>query len=652
MNTVLVANRGEIALRIMRTCKKMGLRTVAVFSDADARAPHVAFADRAVRLGPAPAKDSYLNRDALLRAAVLSEADAVHPGYGFLSENADFAAACEHQGLTFVGPRSQAIRAMGLKREAKALVAQHGVPLVPGYDGADQSPAVLKARALELGLPVIFKPSAGGGGKGMKIVRTPDALDDAIESGRREAMNAFGDSTLIIEKYLERARHVEVQLLGDTHGNLVHLFERECSIQRRHQKVIEETPCVALRPEQRDALCRAALAVGRAVSYTSAGTVEFIVDAATGQFSFSEMNTRLQVEHRVTELVTGLDLVEEQLRIARGEKLRFAQADVRSTGHAIEARLCAEDPANSFLPSAGTLVDWHTGDVDDRLIIDAGIETGTEVSPHYDSMLAKVVAWGTDRAAATGRLTSALESLSVQGVTTNRDFLAQLLKHPDFVGGELHTAFIAEHARLTEARPDAARDEWARVAATLFTFERRREATSHLPGVPSGYRNNRFSDQVSEFDVTYRALGRGAFLVNGKPWAVIQADLTAGLITLQSPEGLRVHARVHVGTRAQGHEGRVFVHTSRGDVVLTAQSRFPEPGDAAVDGGLIAPMPGKVIRVLVGDGEAVRRGQPLLVLEAMKMEQTTVSPKEGIVGRVLVRAGDQVTAGQVLAVMQ
>jgi len=649
INRVLIANRGEIALRIMRTLKRMGIGTVAVFSDADEASPHVRFADRAVRLGPAPSAESYLNVEAILRAAKAAGADAVHPGYGFLAENPDFAEAVGQAGLVFIGPTPKAIRAMGLKREAKALVGARGVPLVPGFDGGDQSVATLKAKALELGLPVIFKPSAGGGGKGMRIVREPSQLDAAIESGQREAKSSFGDPTLIIEKYLERPRHVELQLLGDHHGNVVHLFERECSIQRRHQKVVEETPSVALTPETRAAMGKAAVEVAKAIDYTNAGTVEFIVDTS-GRFYFSEMNTRLQVEHRVTELVVGVDLVELQVRIARGEKLPFTQGELKQTGHAVQCRLYAEDPANGFLPSVGPVHDWHVPDVG-RLLVDSGLEAGGEVSMHYDPMVAKLVTWGETREASTAAMVRALEQLVVQGVTTNRGFLTRLLTHPEYVAGRIHTGFIDEQMKDALAEPkDDARDTLAAVAATLAGHEVRR-AADPLPHVPSGWRNSRSMDQFAEYEggrrVEYRALGRGRFLVRAGgqegTWRVLAWD--APVLTLEDPSGLRTRARVVEAA------GKLWVHTERGPVVLTEAPRFPPPVDEAVKGGFMAPMPGKVVKVQVKDGEPVKRGQVLLVLEAMKMEQTTVSPEDGVVQQVLVREGDQVTAGQILVVM-
>ncbi len=643
---LLVANRSEIALRVMQSARRLGLSTVAVYSDADEAAPHVRFADEAVRLGPAPSSESYLRIDALLRAAQLTGADAVHPGYGFLSENPDFAQAVVDAGLTFVGPTPAAIRAMGLKREAKALVSRLGVPVVPGHDGKDQSTPALTQGALELGLPIIFKPSAGGGGKGLRIVRREEELPSAIEASRREAQSAFGDPTLIIERYLERPRHVEIQLLGDHHGHLVHLFERECSMQRRHQKIVEESPSMALGPELRARMGAAALEVARAIGYTNAGTVEFLLEE-DGRFSFSEMNTRLQVEHRVTELVVGVDLVELQLRIARGEPLPFTQAELAQKGHAIECRVYAEDPSNHFLPSTGVVHDWHVPSLG-GVLVDSGIETGSTVSVHYDPLVAKVVSWGENRAQATSTMRRALEGLSVHGPSTNLSFLVRLLSDSEYQAGRLHIAMVDERGELWATPSEPERE--AAIAATLAQHERRRQTDDFLPDVPSGWRNNRFMDQLVEYGerrVEYRAKGEGRFLVRVDgvegTWRVLSFHEPE--LVLESPQGLRHRFRV------SSAGGRHWVHGQGGTTTLLETPRFPPPADAALKGGLVAPMPGKVVRVMVKAGEHVKRGQVLVVLEAMKMEQTAVSPDDGVVHEVLVREGEQVAAGHVLAVV-
>ena len=491
IHKVLIANRGEIARRIMRTCRAMGVETVAVYSDADAAMPFVREADEAVRLGPAPSRESYLVVERILEAAERTGADAIHPGYGFLAENADFAQAVADAGRVFIGPTPDAIRAMGSKKEAKALVAKAGVPVVPGYDGADQDPAVLAAKAKEIGFPVLLKASAGGGGKGMKRVDEAGQLEAAIESAKREAMSSFGDDVLLVEKYVERPRHVEIQIFGDAHGNVVHLFERECSIQRRHQKVLEESPSPALDEALRAKMGEAAVEAGKAIGYRNAGTVEFIL-GQDGSFYFLEVNTRLQVEHPVTEGVTGLDLVREQLRVAEGHPLSFTQGSLEMRGAALEARVYAEDPAGGFLPQSGPVIDWHLPELE-GVRVDAGVESGSEVGIHYDPMLAKIITVGADRVEATRRMRRALRALSVQGLTTNRAFLLKVLEHPAYLEGAIHTHFIEEHAEALETGLSPQAIAHAAVAATLAEHERRsrtcrtsRRASGTTRGAGSG----------------------------------------------------------------------------------------------------------------------------------------------------------------------
>ena len=448
---ILIANRGEIARRIARTCRAMGISPVAVFSDADAGAPHLADCDLAVRLGPPPARDSYLAIDRLIAAARSADCDAVHPGYGFLAENPDFARACGDAGLVFIGPTPEVIAALGSKENARRIATRAGVPVVPASEAAG---------AVDIPYPVLVKASAGGGGKGMRIVRSAAELQPALEAARREAAAAFGDDTLLVERYLEGARHVEIQILGDQHGNLVHLFERECSIQRRHQKIVEESPSPALTPELRTRMGDAALLLAREVGYTSAGTVEMLF-GADGSFYFLEVNTRLQVEHPVTEFVTGLDLVREQIRLAEGEPLGYGQADLRQRGHAIEVRLYAEDPARGYLPATGRLIDWRVPDLA-HLRVDAGVECGSEVSVHYDPMLAKLICHAPTRGEAARRLARALEELVALGVTTNRELLVAVLRHPAFLAGATDTHFLERHA--AELFPPAARKQIGRAS--------------------------------------------------------------------------------------------------------------------------------------------------------------------------------------------
>lgn len=662
IETLLVANRGEIARRIFRTCRELGIATVAVYSDADAEAPFVREADQALRLGPAPSRESYLNVPAILAAAEASGADAVHPGYGFLAENAAFAEAVAEAGLVFVGPTPEAIRSMGLKREAKALVAAAGVPVIPGYDGADQDPAVLAAEAVRIGFPVLLKASAGGGGKGMKRVDGPDALPAAIESAKREARNAFGDDVLLVEKYVERPRHVEIQIFGDTHGRVVHLHERECSLQRRHQKVIEEAPSPALaaNPALRVRMGAAAVKVGRAIGYVGAGTVELIL-SQDGSFYFLEVNTRLQVEHPVTEEVTGLDLVREQLRVAEGHPLSLPVVEGEDegaspaplTGWALEARLYAEDPDGGFLPQSGTLTDFALPALA-GVRVDTGVEAGSEVSIHYDPMLAKVVARGADREEARRRLLNALRRMSVAGVTTNRAFLVRALRHPAFVAGDLHTHFFEEHL----SAPPATRpvDPRAAFAAVLVGVRERAlaRAAAELPaGVPSGYRNQPSQKQHAELEldgtpvhVRYQHQVRrpGTFDVE-----VGDAALVVRVVT-QTADSVVLEAEGHRrGYRAR-RTGPAELHVQVSGRALTFREvpRFPEPGARAVAGGCLAPMPGRVVSVAVAVGDRVTAGKTLVVLEAMKMEHTVTAPEDGVAAAVHVAAGDQVDADQLL----
>jgi len=649
---ILVANRGEIARRIMRTCRKMGIATVAVYSDADADMPFVGEADEAFRLGPAPSAESYLRVDRILEAAAFTNSDAIHPGYGFLSENAGFAEACGQAGFIFIGPTPDAIRSMGSKREAKALVEKAGVPVIPGYDGSNQDPKVLAEEAIKIGFPVLLKASAGGGGKGMKRVRQASELPDAIASATREGQSSFGDGTLLVEKYIEDPRHVEIQILGDGHGNLIHLNERECSIQRRHQKIIEETPSTALDPALRNRMGDAAVRCGKAIGYTNAGTVEFIL-APDRSFYFLEVNTRLQVEHPITECVTGLDLVEEQILVAQGEVLRTAQEAVRFEGAAIEVRLYAEDPAAGFLPQSGRVVDWDLPAAE-GLRVDSGVEAGSEVGIHYDPMLAKIITSAESRPVALQRMRRALRSLSVQGVTTNRDFLLQVLDHPAFIAGEIDTHFIDRHLqdelgdRVLE--PDEQR---AAIAAALAEQQRRDGRRVLLPGIPSGWRNNYHTPQWVEYvvgdrdlRVSYRHLGDNQFnvWVGEEERSVRVASWEAPMLTIEEGSH-RWRARV-------SFDGdRTYVHSSHFSIGLQRKPRFPDKSKEIPAGGCIAPMPGKVVELRVAEGDSVTAGQVLLIMEAMKMEHTVTAPQDGTVAQVSVVAGDQVDADALLIVV-
>lgn len=649
---ILIANRGEIARRIMRTCRKMGIATVAVYSDADADMPFVAEADEAVRIGPPPSTESYLRIDKILEAARLTGTDAIHPGYGFLSENARFADACDEAGVIFIGPTADAIRAMGLKREAKALVSQAGVPVIPGYDGADQDPSVLAEKAVEIGFPVLLKASAGGGGKGMKLVRQELELADAIASAAREGKSAFGDGTLLVEKYIDNPRHVEIQILGDSHGDLVHLNERECSIQRRHQKVIEESPSPALDAALRNEMGEAAVRCGKAIGYRSAGTVEFIL-APDRSFYFLEVNTRLQVEHPVTECLTGMDLVEEQIRVAQGEPLRMAQEGVRFEGAAIEVRLYAEDPAAGFLPQSGSVVDWHLP-ASEGLRVDSGVETGSEVSIHYDPMLAKIITSGESRDLALQRMRHALRSLSVQGLTTNRDFLLRVLDHPAFVAGEIDTHFIDRHMGDGLLRAVTEQQErQAALVATLAQQQKRDRERVLVPRVPSGWRNNYHTPQWVEYAigdrdlrVEYRHLGDQCFTV----W-LPDEERSVRVVSWEPPHLVFEDGSHRQRARVTFDDDRIYVHTRAFNLALRAKPRFPDKSLAIPAGGCVAPMPGKVIELRVAEGDAVAAGQVILIMEAMKMEHAVTAPQDGTVSQVSVAEGQQVEADALLAVV-
>ena len=649
---ILIANRGEIARRIMRTCRKLGIATVAVYSDADQVMPFVAEADEAVLLGPAPSVQSYLRIDKIVEAAALTGSDAIHPGYGFLAENAEFAEACHQAGLIFIGPTPEAVVAMGSKREAKALVHAAGVPVIPGYDGASQDPAVLASEAIRIGFPVLLKASAGGGGKGMKLVRRESELSDAIASAAREGLSAFGDGTLLVEKYIDDPRHVEIQILGDSHGNLIHLNERECSIQRRHQKIIEETPSPALDPALRERMGGAAVRCGSAIGYQNAGTVEFIL-APDRSFYFLEVNTRLQVEHPITECVTGLDLVEEQIRIAQGEPLRLSQDQVRMEGAALEVRLYAEDPAAGFLPQSGTVVDWHLPSAE-GLRVDSGVESGSEVSIHYDPMLAKIITSGESRTSALQRMRHALRALSVQGVTTNRELLLRILDHPAYVAGEIDTHFIDRHLR--DVLPDTSNgraEEHAAVVAALAEQQQRDRDRALLPEIPSGWRNNYHTPQWIEysagdrdFRVEYRHHGENRFTVWSK-----QSERAVRVVSWDPPWLVWEEGRRRQHARVVFHGERVYVHGSDFSLGLLRKPRFPDKSLAIPPGGCVAPMPGKVIELRVAEGDTVETGQVLLIMEAMKMEHSVTAPQNGTVARVTVALGDQVDADALLIVV-
>ncbi len=658
---VLIANRGEIALRVMRTCREMGIATVAVYSDADAGAPFVRAADEAVRLGPAPARESYLSIPALLEAARVTGADAVHPGYGFLSENAAFAEAIALAGLVFIGPPADVIGALGSKQGAKRIAERVGVPVVPGYHGDAQTTEALVAAAAAIGYPLLVKASAGGGGKGMRVVTRDADLADALDRARGEALTAFADATLLLERYIERPRHVEIQILADTHGHVVHLWERECSIQRRHQKVIEESPSLALDASSRGAMGQAAVDLAKAVGYVGAGTVEFIL-APDGAFYFLEVNTRLQVEHPVTELVTGLDLVREQIRIARGEPLAFREAPPQR-GWAIEARLCAEDAERDYLPTTGTL---HAVEVPATVRADLGIAAGTEIGVHYDSMLGKVIAHAPTRTEAAQLLRRALEETWLPGLVTNREHLARILGHAAFLAGELDTHFLARHAGELAARtPGLDRVRVAAIGHVLAGLATRRETAPAL--APAGWRNVRGTTHMHDQRLTLvlAPVGEGAPVTVDIAY---RPGATAGAFELfLGGKTTHLHAFGVDGDRVWFVEGGPTAHRRRVRVAMqggrswvlaegtlfafTEEPRFPDATSRAVEGGLVAPMPGKVVTLLVAVGDAVAAGTALMVLEAMKMEHTVRARAAGTVRAIHVAPGDQVETDHLLAVV-
>ncbi|NGO78968.1 acetyl/propionyl/methylcrotonyl-CoA carboxylase subunit alpha [Streptomyces sp. YC504] len=636
-DTVLVANRGEIAVRVIRTLRALGIRSVAVYSDADAEARHVREADTAVRIGPPAASESYLRVDALIEAARRTGAQAVHPGYGFLAENAGFAQACADAGLVFIGPPASAIDLMGDKIRAKETVKAAGVPVVPGSSGSGLTDAQLAQAAREIGVPVLLKPSAGGGGKGMRLVRDLAVLGDEIAAARREARASFGDDTLLVERWVDRPRHIEIQVLADGHGNVVHLGERECSLQRRHQKVIEEAPSVLLDEEIRAAMGEAAVQAARSCGYSGAGTVEFIVPGGDpSSYYFMEMNTRLQVEHPVTELITGIDLVEWQVRVASGEQLPFVQADIKLTGHAVEARICAEDPARGFLPSGGTVLSLHEPQ-GNGVRTDSGLSEGTEVGSLYDPMLSKVIAYGPDRASALRKLRGALADTVTLGVQTNAGFLRRLLAHPDVVSGEMDTGLVE---REVDGLVDASvPDEVYEAAALLRQAALEPAATGWTDpfDVPSGWRMG-----GTPAEVTHHLKVSGQDPVS-RPVRGRLLDRTEDRLTLEL-DGL-THTFTYAGDWL-GRDGDAW-HVPSYDPVEASLTGAAHAGADT----LAAPMPGTVTVVKAAVGDEVAAGQSLLVVEAMKMEHVIAAPHAGTVTELDVTPGTTVAMDQILAVV-
>ena len=662
---ILIANRGEIACRVASTARRLGVKTVAVYSDADADAKHVAACDESVHIGGSAPKDSYLRWERIIDAARACGAEAIHPGYGFLSENEDFARACAEAGLVFIGPPPSAIKDMGLKAESKQLMEKAGVPLVPGYHGHDQDPALLQREADRIGYPVLIKASAGGGGKGMRAVEKAEEFAAALASCKREAMGSFGDDAVLVEKYVQRPRHIEIQVFGDTHGNLVYLFERDCSVQRRHQKVLEEAPAPGMTPELRVRMGAAAVAAARAVNYVGAGTVEFIVEQPGGyerpedmKFYFMERNTRLQVEHPVTEAITGQDLVEWQLRVASGEPLPCMQDELRITGHAIEARICAENPDNQFLPATGTLhvyrkpaaASFARGPVR----IDDGVREGDAISPFYDSMIAKLIVQGDTREQALARLDEALAQTHIVGLATNVQFLRRVAASGAFAQAKLDTALIQrESAVLFQQEPvGLPLAAAAAVAATLL-----RERQAEAPGSPfsrrDGWRLGGLHRRAFDFVFGGEAVQAWLRYAPGSTPTLEVGEVAGPLAFAEAPGG--EGAGVAIDLQFAGRRTRATVHvlgdavhvfTPAGATRIDTVDPLAHAGDTQAEGGrLTAPMPGKVVSFAVRAGDAVSRGQPLAVMEAMKMEHTIAAPADGVVQELLYAPGDQVTEG-------
>ncbi|MDD5030724.1 MAG: acetyl/propionyl/methylcrotonyl-CoA carboxylase subunit alpha [Rhodoferax sp.] len=661
-NKILIANRGEIACRVAATAARLAIKTVAVYSDADANAKHVAGCDEAVHIGGSAPKDSYLRWQTIIDAAKSTGAQAIHPGYGFLSENADFAQACADAGLVFIGPPAASMKAMGLKAESKRLMEQAGVPLVPGYHGADQDPTLLHLKADEIGYPVLIKASAGGGGKGMRAVERSQDFLDALASCKREAISSFGSDAVLVEKYVQRPRHIEIQVFGDTLGNYVYLAERDCSVQRRHQKVLEEAPAPGMTPELRQQMGQAAVAAARAVGYVGAGTVEFIVEQPLGwahpeamTFFFMEMNTRLQVEHPVTEAITGQDLVEWQLRVAAGEPLPLTQAQITITGHAIEARICAENPDNNFLPATGTLDVYakpaHSSFAVSPVRFDDGVRPGDSISPFYDSMVAKLIVHGDTRAQALARLDAALAATHIVGLTSNVQFLRHVLQSDSFANAQLDTGLIPREAAVlfNQQRVGLALAAAADVAQTLI--DERATPTADPFSQTDGWRSLGHAQRRFAFEFGGNAVPASlCYLHDGTLRFSVGVDATqtgGELSFAATSNGIDLQfagQRARVNVYRNDEVAHVF--TAQGATQIIAIDLLAHAGVAPAEGGrLTAPMPGKVVSFAVQAGDVVTKGQALAVMEAMKMEHTIAAPADGVVAELLYAPGDQVVEG-------
>jgi len=660
---ILIANRGEIACRVAATARRMAIKTVAVYSDADADAKHVTACDEAVHIGGSAPKDSYLRWQRIIAAAQATGADAIHPGYGFLSENEEFAQACADAGLVFIGPPASAIKAMGLKAESKRLMEKAGVPLVPGYHGSDQNPALLQREADRIGYPVLIKASAGGGGKGMRAVDTSEDFAAALASCQREAINSFGDDAVLIEKYAQRPRHIEIQIFGDTHGNCVHLFERDCSVQRRHQKVLEEAPAPGMTEAMRQQMGEAAVAAARAVHYVGAGTVEFIVEQRAGgmNFYFMEMNTRLQVEHPVTEAITGLDLVEWQLRVAAGQPLPLKQEQLRRQGHAIEARICAESPDNQFLPATGTLqvyrqpvcTRFERADGPVHVRIDDGVCEGDSISPYYDSMVAKLIVHGDTREQALARMDQALSEFHIVGLQTNVQFLRHVVQSQSFAKADLDTALIPREAGVLFHQEKLGLSV-AVAAAVALTLEEEKSCETTDPfSRTDGWRLHGSSQRRFEFEFHGEAQAAQLTRMHDGTLQLALGDARLPLRYTATAKGLQLELDGQRHLLQVYRRGEVVhVFGAMGATLITEIDLLAHAGVAQHEAGrLTAPMPGKVVSFQVKAGDTVSRGQALAVMEAMKMEHTIAAPADGVIAEILYAPGDQVLEGAELLTM-
>jgi acetyl-CoA carboxylase biotin carboxylase subunit len=649
---LLVANRGEIAIRIFKTCREMGIATVAIFSDADENSLFVKKADEAVRIGGKQPNESYLLIDKIIDAAKKTGANAIHPGYGFLSERVEFAQRCIDENIIWVGPHPEAIGVMGSKIGAKKIMQSHQVPTIPGYQGDDQSESTIKSKAIEIGFPVLLKASAGGGGKGMRIVRHESELDKAINEAKSEARNAFGDDVLLIEKYFDTSRHIEFQIFGDKHGNALHLFERECSIQRRYQKVVEESPSPFISEETRKKMGDAAVAACKAIAYDNAGTVEFIV-APDQSFYFLEVNTRLQVEHPITEEVTGIDLVRLQIEVAEGKAIPFKQEEVKQQGHAIEVRLYAEDPANNFLPVSGTIVSWIPSDMA-GLRYDTGIESGSEISTFYDPMIAKIIARGKNRSEAIARLSLALEETVISGFTNNKTFLSAILANQDFQNGDFDTHFLDNKFNYTGENYAQESLDILTVALQHYRFLNREKNRTIASGVPSGWRNNFYKPQQEkysfkgfEFTVEYTFSNNSLQLFFAdKSFVSTYVNCNNNYFVLEINN---IRRKFYISNKGNQY----FIQSpSLGQIVLNSIERFPSPSEETVKGGYIAPMPGEILTVAVKIGDKVKAGDPLLKMISMKMENTIEAHTDGEVEEIYITEKQFVESGTLLVKMK